>query len=370
MALAPILTGDTSTRINLSFRGGETDLSNIDMQTFQQEVTHKVQTTSAILRNYVTWKEIRGTFDWRFLTDKRDPELRTMANPQINAKRQTFSQYGITLHGYDMDTWAIDSVVSRSQINFPATVMETVMYGYERLADRCALAAMLGDVRTRTTGDGTGGGTLDWREGKVETGTQALENTRIGGAVSGSAGSKVLALPTFKTLQAIKRKFRDANVPHTESIYALLTPRMETIIEDYMQFQNKDYIWNQAKDKTKDNKIHFYGIDWIKCTPEIAPGGFYATKYITSGGGSAPLNLQDATDTSSGNVDLTPTNHEVIPFWTKDNIQLGYNNSLSWTRMYQVPMYRNQVVLSRAEWCGGTRAQNVKQFNLVIPTTV
>lgn len=372
MSLAPIRTDDTASRVNLVFRNNETDLRNVDMQAFMNTVTHRVQTTMSILRPYVTWTEINGTFQWRNLTEKRDPAQRTHANPMINPTKQSFSQYGITIHAYDMDTWLVDYMVKNATINFPATVMETMMYGYERLADRCALAAMLTDVRTRETGGGNAPNE-DWKLGKVETDTSSLADSRIGAATTGAAASQTLAVPAFQTLQKIKRKFRDANVPYNTPIYALLTPGMEEIIERMVQFQNKDYIWNAAKGREKDGVIYFYGVNWIKCTPEIAPGGFYADKFISADTGGAANKvspLQDAQANNANNaIDLTPNNHEVIPFWTKDNIKVGYNGGLSWTSIYKVPTYRNTPIISRTEWCGGAREQDVKQFNLVIPTS-
>ena len=348
------VTGTDATRVNLTFDNNTTDLSEIDMQLYYAQVIHKIQTEHSQLRNFVTHDSIKGTFKWRKLTPKRDPQQRRAAVPTLNPRKQTFENVGITLQAYDDEAWLVDYTVENSQINFQSTLAEAMMMGYERLFDRVAIAAMMEPVRYQESSD--------WDEGQKTTKIVSLENDRIGAAVA--AAGNALAKPSFNTFQKIIRKFHDNNVDFRTQICGLLTPAMQEILEGIAEYNDKDYIFSKMSDPNVAS-FNWKNICWVKCTPEVAPGAYYSDLYVTAASGGSPLSV--ATDTSSGNIDLTDSNHEVIPFWVTKNIFVGTNPALDKFSITQVPYYRDTPIMYKTQWLGGSRIQNLYQFNLVIP---
>jgi len=355
MALTPVTANSDSTKVILTYTSDATSLANIDTQFFYKEVIHKIQTEESCLRPYVTQRPQKGVFDVVTLTDKRDPARRTQAIPDSTSSRQTFETRAIRITPFDDGAWLIDSVVKNATISVPRATVESMMKGYERLFDRIALGAMLQPVR-RLKSDGSD----DWKEGKRDADEISLENTRIGGKVSTSA----LLNPSFETFQKIRRKFYDNNVNRMATFYGLLTPRMEEILQGLTEYKNRDYIYSLMTDKNV-KVIPWFGINWVKASPEIAPGAFYASKYIANQSAS---DLADAQDTATNGFDLSSTNHEVIPIWVKENVIVGSDASLNKMDILKRPDKRNTNQLLMTKYYGGTRLQNNFQYNLVIPT--
>ena len=80
--------------------------------------------------------------------------------------------------------------------------------------------------------------------------------------------------------------------------------------------------------------------------------------------------LNDAIDASGSNAfDLTDKNHEVVPIWTKDNIIIsnGVGKLAAQFGIVSIPEKYNVPQVQSTEWCGGTRVQNLKHYNLIIP---
>lgn len=354
----PAFSAGGSVQYNLSFESGQTDLQNIDMQKYYADVVHKVQSEDFQLRNYVGMSDnFKGTFKWVTLTDKRDPKLQKKALPTIDSKKQTFETVGLQCNPYTDDSFLIDFTVRNARINVQSATLESMMKGFNRLMDKVAIAAMLQPKLKQSSTE------AQYRLGQAGSATSVLANTRIGGRVTGAGSTAALANPNFDTFQKILRKFWDNNVSRKSQIYGLLTPGMEELMRNISEFKNRDYIYH-ALNSQGEASVDWMGITWVKVTPEITPGAFYADKYLL---GAAASDLADATATSASNVDLSDSNHEVVPIWIKENIRYHDAMDLTQAEISRIPYYRNQPALMMTKWLGSTRIQDVLQYNLVIP---
>ena len=332
--------------------GVATDLTNIEAQKFMRDVIHEVQTKESIMRPYVTRTVLKGTFEWRFITVKRDPLKRQKAIPDLNPRKQTFTAFGITVNPYDDDTWLVEHAEKFSQISIQMETAKASEMGFERLFDKMAFSAMLVDVRNRTTSQ--------WKQGAVATGHTPLPN---GNFHAWMKQNKVV-VPEYSTLVKMGMLFWSANMSRRTKICAALTPRMLEIIYAMTEFRNKDYIFHKSTLGAR-RTIDFAEIQWVYVTPEVAPGGYLSSKYITK---NASMDGVLATADDSTGVDLSPSNHEVIPFWVKENVYVGECPQLDLFSVFPVPSKRGTPVMIRTKWLGASRAQNKLQHHLIIPT--
>ena len=350
-------SGDATNTYELEFPASATSLANIDTQAFMRDVIHEVQTEHSIMRPYVTTTYLKGTFEWRNLTPQRNPQARKSAIPDLNPRKQTFSTFGITVNPYDDDAWLVDAVEKNSRISVGMNIVKAMEMGFERLYDKIAFSAMLVPVRFRNVDDD------DVKLGQTSAGTpKLLENTRIGARINGST----LASPSFKTLVEVGLKFRSQNVPYTTKIYAALTPVMEKFLYDLKEYSDKDYIFSRSSDR-RGKSYPFAGFEWVAVTPEVAPGAFYADKWLNKSADVELIDVVDADPGSGNGMDLTDTNHEVIPFWVKENVFVGECPQLDMFEIFKVPFKRQTPIVVRTKWLGASRAQNKLQFNLIIP---
>ena len=360
--LAPVRVADnTATQNTLTFDGNTTDLKNIATQSFERKVVHKVQTEESVLRPYVMIESLTATSHWYTLMDKRDPEAFDAARPTINPRKSTFDAVSIWANPYRDDATIVPFVRETARISIDSALAEAMYRGYERLFDRTAISSMLVSVRT-----------LDqsaWNTGVQATNVVKLPNDRIGGAFVTVGGNKVLGAPKRKTIEAVIKKFTQQNVSIKSEFYGLATPNMLSYLRDMTEMHNRDYIWSVMRPEFKETMFPYYGINWIKCTPEIAPGAYYPDKYLkVDGTTTASGDLVDAADVAgAANFDLSATNHEAIPIWTRDNCVVGEYPSLKQFSIIPVPYYRDTPVMLTTQWCGASRIQNVKTFVLLIP---
>ena len=364
MALSPARdsTAD-ATSITLNFNLNSTSLANIDTVKYHERVIHKVQTTQAILRPFVTMHPMTNVVDVFTLTSSRDPVAKNDVIRTIDARKQTFETVTIRCNPYDDDCWLPKITVDMGRINFPNAVTMAMEFGYERLVSKMAVVAMLADVRAYDN-------TTTWKTGELSSSTSSLGNDRIGGAYKTVGANKVLSEPTLKTLEAIHRiKFGSKNVDPSVKFCALCTPNMLSYLRALTEYKNRDFIWTTEKPDFNKKVFDFYGFKWIKCPPQVAPGAYYASKFLTIGAADSS-DLSDVTDTSASNFDLSATNHEAIPIWFPRNVAVGVYASQKMFEITKVPYYRNSAVMMRTEWYGGSRVQNVLQYVLLIPTPV
>ena len=346
-----------ATLVDLTYDNKTTSLENIDTQVFMRKVIHEVQTEYSVMRRFVTTTILNGTFEWRNLTPKRDPVARQNVIPDLNPRKQTFSTFGITVNPYDDDCWLPQYTTKNSRIQFEASIVKAMEMGFERLYDKMAFNAMLVPVRTRTTSG--------WKEGTVATQVALLPNDRIGGNITGTGGAAKLADPTFDTLVEVGLKFYNNNVMRGTKIYAALTPNMQRILWKLLEFRNKDYIFAMENIAVKKT-IPFANFEWVSVTPEVSPGAYYSDKWLVT----TTAGLAEATDASGGNaLDLTDSNHEVIPFWIKSNVFVGECPALDQFSIFTVPYKRQTPIVVRTKWLGASRAQNKLQYNLIVPTS-
>ena len=352
MGLGAARTGDNAQQVTLTFTSTTSDLENIDNQRVWMEVIHEVQTEETCIVPYVQGVEIKNaTFKWQTIAAKRDPKARTAAVPDLDPRKNSFTKVGITLNPYDDDSYVVEYVEENADIHFERTVLETMERGFIRLEDRICFASMLGKVVKKTSSG--------WKTGATVTAKSDLDSARIG-ARSSAAG---LIAPDYKTIKKILRRFYDENVSRSEKIYAAMTPNMEDILSDITQFQNKDYIQAMLADPAK-KVVHWAGIYWVKCTPEVAPEAFYSDKYVKK-----VVKSLDVLTSTSTDYDLTTTNHEAIPFWIKSNIRYGRNRKLDKYALIMLPSKRMTPAIIRTLWAGGARLQDKKQYVLVVPKT-
>ena len=370
MPIAPRLGTADDTKITLTFDSGVTDLSNIDYHAMTQDVIHKVQTKSDALMGKSTYVPFeKGTFKWQFLTDKRDPTKRTKAIPDIASKAQTFEAVGLTLDGYDDDSYVVDFVQHGTQVSLSSTIFESMYYGYQRLLSKLILSAMVQPRIKRNTASSD-----RWKTGEVARAEVDLPTTQYGGKVTGSGSSFKLVGPTHKTIQAIKKKIWDTNADRSMKICSVLTPQMEVYMEDMAQYFNNDYIWAATKEKIDDpsvKSIFWYGVYWVKITPEVAMTTVYNNRFMDASAGpgefKTTVGTAAANDVDLGDGSSSSQAYEVIPFWTPSNIRWASNPGMAMSKMYLVPYKKLVPVISMTEWLGATRMQDELQVNLIIP---
>ena len=373
MALAPVKGTDfagsdtyanfiagASTSYPVNFANNYTNLENVDMQVFHRSVLHKVQAKGFTLAPYVSMApNFKGTFTWRTRTDKRDPRLNTVALPTIQNQNQEFDNIGLQCNQYLDDAFLIDFVVRNATVNIPEAILTSMYMGYQRLMDRICIAAMLQPQIVKTSS------LAQVAVGEAGSSFTPLEDARIGGA---SDGSKLIA-PSFKTFQKILRKFWDNNAPRTTKLYGLLTPGLEELMQNIDEYKDRDYVYHDRtalRRDLRDNSVphvDWMGIRWVKIEPDKTPGAFYASKYLKNTAGD----LQDVTDTAASNFDLTDSNHEAVPIWTKENIEYHHAVDLDQFEISRIGYYRNMPAALTHKWLGGCRLQNILQYVLLIP---
>lgn len=357
--LSPVAYDSNSNKVTLSFENNETSLANIDAQYFHRRAVHVAQTKESCLRDFVTNVEMKKTFDWVYVVDKLDPKKRTQAVPDSPSEDLTGNMVGINCHAYDGGSFLIDYVVKNATIEVDLETFVAYQAGYERTFDKVAIAAMLQPIRRRKSS-----GSDEWKTADSTTDEISLPNTNIGGRISRVSSTDSLAKPSMETFQKVYRFFRDKNILG-QKIYALMTPGMEEFIESLPEYKNRDYIWHVMNDP-QAKTVRWYKFHFVKTNPDVNPGSVYGSLYLKGGSSNS---LARATATSSSNFDLTDDNHEVVPFWTKDNIINGHVSSLDKMDIIKRGDKHNTPQALLTKWMGGSRHQNIKQFNLVIPSS-
>lgn len=367
MALQPVRTGDDATMVTLRFGENENDLENIDRQTIEAEVVHEVQTKRSVLSPYVMMTDLgNNTFKWKPFTYKRDPRQINQNLSKIQPSPQTFDAFGCSVSKYGDDVWLTDYVKEKSVIRFQREVLTEMFYGFERLKDRNCIAAMFNPVRWRYT--------PDWKRGGATTRTIALPNNRIVAIAEQDGSNLKLAVPTSETYMKLKRRFTDFNVMPGEKVYGLLTPNMMDIIAQNADYKNREHVYRMVtamESEDSDRGFTWRGITWVRCTPEIAPGAYYAGSVFSAGSTALKAGEQklvERVETATQNaITLNATNHEVIPLWIKKNIYAVTNKSQDKFNILPQPEYKGAPAAFREQSLGGTRVQNVLHLNVVVP---
>ena len=383
MSLAPIqvpgTTGAVSTpRVSLVFNNNQADLTQKDAVVYLSKVIHKVQTSQSFLRPFIMNHQVEGTFDFVNLMNKRDPKKQTNVFRPLSALSDgsnvfddtTYENAGIYVEPYDDMVWLPEYVRTFSRINFDGSVAVSMMKGFTRLEDRQILAGtVLPVIRTDTEPKGSGSFEFGWRDATRDSNVRNLPNTQIFGYVDNSN----LLVPDFNAIQLLINAFKKQNVGPGLQLCAAYTPTMLVHLQRITQFQNKDYIFHKSpdSDSTEPSGVStFMGIKWVEITPEVSLGAYYADKYLPKSGGATVKKLVSATDTASTNIDLTMTDHEVIPFFWADNLILGHKQKLNKWGVILQPTFMNEAVMYGRLWTGATRYQDVLQAHLIIPTAI
>ena len=380
MSLAPIRTGVDSTMVVLSFGQNENSLNNVDRIKVDRAMIHEVQTTDDVISQHLGTKDLGdSTSRWQPITYKREPKQIEQNISPIDPTPQKFDKFGSFASKYGDDCWITDYAEHKSEISFKKSVLTAMYYGFQRLQTRQAIAAMLNPVRWRYT--------PNWPRAEAETMVKELDNSRIVAFAVKSKGTtaadrsqyaagtvpatlKTLAFPDVDIFLKLRRKFTDMNVPAGLVPNALLTPNMEEMLYNIKDTKDRENIFRMMQ---KEGREHFMwrNINWIRVTPEIAPGAFYAGKYIDVSKATVDdkVILGEAKNAADGanTIALTADNHEVIPFWFANNVWKVTDKRMDKTLFLRVPYYKNQPILIKEVNCGGSRAQDVLQLNLIVP---
>ena len=379
--LDPIRMDDDATKVVLSFQDDENTLENIENQKTIAKVTHEVQTTGDVLAGMTKTTDMGNAIvKWKHFTYKRDP-VRIQKNiSSLDPKPQKVDAYGMTVSKYGDEVYLTDYVKEKSTIEFPATVMKSMEYGFVRLETRNKFAAMVNPVRWRYT--------PNWKKFGVQTDTIELPYSRIVAFFSkqqlnvkgdqrgvGTAQNGVyLAMPGSIGMTQLMRKFTDYNVPPGILPHAPLTPNLLEQIIRTPEYQNKENIYHQVSDERNKSFVWRF-IRWVRCTPEVMPGAFYGGSKFKVGMAGANVGATGETllskdgDGMPDNVSfvLDAKNHEVIPMWLPMNITKTTDKSQDRFRVIRIPILKDTPVLFRERSIGGCREQNILQLNLCIP---
>ena len=382
--------GDDATRVNLSFRDDENTLENIDNQKVIKKVTHEIQTTEDPLRGMTKTEDLgKATAKWQYFTYKREPR-RLMKNISgFEPVPQKVDSFGMSTNKYGDEIFLTDYVVKKSIVNFPALVMKEMEAGFTRLEVRNKFAAMVNPVRWRYT--------PDWKTFGVTTGTIPLPYSRIIAFITnkdseyaqGAVGASIsMAMPNIDVWQKVIRKFTDYNVPPSMVPRCPLSPNMMEILSRTPEFKNRENIYRYLGDEKMASFV-WKNIRWVRVTPEVLPGPFYAGKKIQTPTAAevakltavpkadirdrnySPVGIAPITDSTNSNgavnLTLTADNHEVLPMWIPMNITKVTNKMFDRYKVIKIPLFRDVPILFRERSLGGCREQNVLQLNLIVP---
>ena len=405
MPLAPIRAGysstagtlgERSTMIDLKFSENETSLNKIDRQSFEADVRHEVQTTVDPISKFLTHVDLGNALSrWENITEKREPRRITQNIDPLQPKAQTFDQYGMFAQRYGDECWLPSLQINKSTIRFKKAHVTAMMYGFERLKTRCALAAMVNPVRMRNTVPSIASSNT---EELVE-----LDNGRIVGFITKEADKIIgkadatgwgLANPTIELLQKLQRLFTNHNVSPTLYPIILCTPNVMELLTLMRDNRNKA-VYNDAEDIShgqidweRKGSFQWRGFNWVKCTPEVSLGAFYSGKVLgkrpynykprlTSGSGEftgqdfantgVHLANAGAKGTTDAGFTLDADNHEVCPIWIPQNVIKVTDHGRDVSSMVRIPHYRNELIYYMEMNMGGSRVQNLLQVNVVFP---
>ena len=266
--------------------------------------------------------------------------------------------------------WLPEYVRTFSRINFDGSVAVSMMRGFTRLEDRQILAGtVIPVIRTDTEPQGSGSFEFGWRDATRDSNVRNLPDTQVFGYVDNSG----LAVPDFNAIQLMINAFKKQNVGPGLMLCAAYTPTMLVHIQRISQFSNVENVFHATPDNqsTEPSGVKTWmGIKWVEITPEISLGAYYAHKYLPKSGAASTKKLVNVTDTAGTNIDLTTTNHEVIPFFWSDNLILGQKRRLNKWGVILQPTFMNEAVMYGRLWTGATRYQDVLQAHLIIPTAI
>ena len=373
MPIAPFTgTADAETKINVAFTSGHVDLSNIDFHSYLMKIDHVLQAEGKGLMKYAKYMPVKGTFKWCHLVEKRDPFKRTKEAPEINSRSTTFKTFGMVLQGYDDDALIPEYTERNGIISVSSATFQAMKKGFMRLLDKLILTGCIQPRISRDTSTSS-----VWKEGTHERVETAFPDSRVFGNVStNTAGVASLLDPGFATIQRIKRFLFESKFPRDMPIYSILNPRMENVIENYVQYQNKDHIFAQTRQALHDKAmvVPFYGINFVRVDNDIIPQAFYNSKKFAKGANNTSNTLQPISSSSvaSGDVDLgdgtsNSQRYTVIPFWSPAHLCWGSDPVLSKAKMFRVPYYKQTPLVTMTEYIGATRSQDEAFAILIIP---
>jgi len=370
MPLTPVRLGESSTRVELSFRDSENDLTNIENQSVMGRVIHEVQTEMDVVSKHVSSYDMgKDVIKWQNLFGTREPRQIDTNISALEPAPQKIDKFGMTASKYGDEVWLTDYFKVKSDvISVEKEILKSMQMGFERLKSRNAFAAMVNPVRYRYT--------PRWKTAEAQTAVVELPDNRIGAVVAGAShankvgsaiGSSVhLAIPDGMTFYRMMRQFTNNNVPASITPCAILTPNMLGMMMRSPEYYNRENIYSSIEALEKQPWFVWKGIKWIRVTPEVVPGAFYAGKKVdVSGVGASDIALKNLSDSGAGV--LTATNHEVIPMWVPNNIVTTTDRRQDKLSVVKIPHYKNEPILFREYHCGGTRKQNILQFNVIVP---
>ena len=381
--LNPVRLGDDSAYFDIEFADNENTLHGVEMQKLEKKIIHEVQTKEDVVSKYLSHKDLgNSVWCWQNLTYKRNPRKIMQNLRPINPTPQAFDKFGMTANLYGDECWITDIIQKKANIGIQKAMLLEINYGFERLKTKQAFASMVNPVRWQTSDYHTGNARSVIRNlpysqvaAVITLDTAAANEYAVGAAQNGIK----LARFDDDIVHEILRKFTDNNVMPNMTPNALLTPGALAMIRRTKEYKNRDYIYHQVNNETKPTFMWKF-INWIRCTPEVAPGPFYAGKYVGKTyqrlvGDSAPkvnvpatgVHFANITDSAADSFPLTADNHEVLPVWYTSNVYRVSDVGRDKAKILRIPYYRDEPVYLKEFACGGGRAQDVLQFNMIIP---
>ena len=370
MPFVPALTGEEATRVNLNFRADENTLENVENQGTLASVVREVQTTQDFIGPYVSHRDLgRDLVLWENFTYKREPRVLRENIPAFQPVPQKVDKFGMTAQKYGDEYLLTDLVKTKSSVSFSRITFTEMVAGFKRLETRTAFAAMFNPVRWQFS--------PKWQTFNTTTGIFELDNSRIVAVVTKDANNKnkvggdigggnYLAFADKITYVRLWRKFLDMNVMANVQICAAVTPNLQQQMIQTPEYTNREDLYHAMENYERDGYFYWRNIKWIRCTPEVMPGAFYAGQKFKAPSAAGP-DIQLVEKDPNGTLTLTASNHEVIPFWIGTNIFSVTSTLMDRMKMIRVPMLRDEEMIFMERWLGGGRAQNVLQLNVCIP---
>ena len=384
MPLGDIRLGEDSTRLTLKFGRNENGLDNIERNKLNAKVKSQTQTTKDPLSMYLTQEDLgKNLFKWDYFTYKRDFRQINQNVAPFQPRPQSFDMFGKQASRYGDEVLITDFVQEKSVININTAVMAEMQKGKERLMTRNAFAAMLNPVRWKKTNAAVSSSdtsTIELNNGRIGAFvTRDASNTNGVGAANGTDGIK-LAIPDTDAFFYLFRKFTDYNVDPGEVPCIAVTPNFMHILTRMTAYRNKEDIYQAMAQFEKTGIFGWKGFKFIQVTPEVSPGAFYAGKHLTKDildetgkdtNKDIPMTgihvANIGAGTSTAGFDLTTTNHEVVSCWFKKNVFKITNKQFDVNDMIRLDYLRKVPIYYMEAWCGGSRMEDVLQFNLIIP---
>ena len=374
MPLAPIRQDANSAMMTLRFSKNEITLNNIERYRLEKEVIHEVQTTKDTISPYVTHTDLGdGTSSWQTITYKRDPQPQNANISTFNPRPQQFDQFGKFANKYADSCWLTDAIQVKSFLNVRKAVIVEMLNGFTRLETKLSFGAMVNPVRWRKTKYSV----AEASGVNVELDTNRIgavmidDPTKVVGGASKAQNGVGLALPDLNFFTALQRRFTNNNVDPSMVPCIACTPNLMDILTRISEFKNRLNIYTGKADWDRDGMFEWKGFKFIKCTPEVSISDFYAGKIIEKSKVPAgKVSLVDSAPSgtsATGNYMIKTGEHEVLPVWFKSNIYKVTDKRMDVMKLLRVPYFQLAPVLFKHGHGGGSRAQNMLQYNVVVP---